>query len=95
MDNYNCVQLFTYDAALPYLFKKPNCTKYYFIYSLGSVTDQNDLIKDMNNTGFIIYSGQTDNWGIPPQKKLPLVNTHINSNFKEVVKILKWKVKFR
>ena len=47
LNNYDCIQLFTNDAALPYLFKKPNCSKYYFIYSLGSVEDQNDLIKNM------------------------------------------------
>ena len=76
LENYNCIQLFTYDAALPYLLKKPNCTKYYFIYSLGSISDQNYLIKNMNNTGLVIYSGQTDNWGISPQKKLTIVNNY-------------------
>ena len=95
LDNYNCVQLFTYDAALPYLFKKPSCTKYYFIYSLGSVDDQIDLINNMNNTSLIIYSGETDYWGISPKKKLPLVDSYINANFQEVTKILKWDIKFK
>ena len=95
LENYNCIQLFTYDAALPYLLKKPNCTKYYFIYSLGSVSDQNYLIRNMNNTGLVIYSGQTDNWGISPQKKLTIVNNYINSEFSKTQKILDWKIKFR
>ena len=95
LENYNCIQLFTYDAALPYLLKKPNCTKYYFIYSLGSVTDQNELIKNMDNTDLVIYSGQTDNWGISPQKKLTIVNNYINSEFSKTQKILDWKIKFR
>ena len=95
LNNYDCIQLFTNDAALPYLFKKPNCSKYYFIYSLGSVEDQNDLIKNMKNTNLVIYSGQTDNWGISPQKKLTIVNNYINSNFSKTKKILDWELKFK
>ena len=95
LENYDCIQLFTYDAALPYLLKKPNCTKYYFIYSLGSVNDQNDLIKNMNDTSLVIYSGQTDNWGTSPQKKLTIVNNYINSEFSKTKKILDWKIKLR
>ena len=95
LDNYDCIQLFTNDSALPYLLKKPNCSKYYFIYSLGSVADQNDLIRNMNNTEFIIYSGQTDNWGISPQKKLTIVNNYINSEFLNTKKILDWEIKYK
>ena len=93
---YNCIQLFTNDAALLYLLKKPNCSKYYFIYSLGSVEEQKSLIREIKDTKLVIYRGQTDHWGyLPTQKKLPLVNNYINSNFPEVVKILKWEVKFK
>ena len=95
LSNYDCVQLFTNDAALPYLFKKSNCSKYYFIYSLGSVENQNDLIRNMSNTKLIVYSGQTDNWGIPPQKKLTIVNNYINLQFSETKKILDWELRFR
>jgi len=95
LNNYDCIQLFTNDAALPYLFKKPNCSKYYFIYSLGSQKDQNDLIRNMSNTELIIYSGQTDNWGISPQKKLTIVNNYINSEFLKTEKILNWEIKFK
>ena len=93
--NYQCLQLFTYDAALPYLLKKPNCSRYYFIYSVGSLKDQKNLIEEMKNTKLVIYSGQTDNWGFKPQKKLPLVDNYINSNFLDNIKILNWEVKIR
>ena len=93
--NYQCLQLFTYDAALPYLLKKPNCSRYYFIYSVGSLKDQKNLIEEMKNTKLAIYSGQTDNWGFKPQKKLPLVDNYINSNFLDNIKILNWEVKIR
>ena len=95
MNDYNCIQLFTNDAALPYLFKKPNCSKYYFIYSLGSVEDQNKLVKYMKSTDVVVYTGQTDNWGISPQKKLTIVNNYINSEFLKNKKILEWELKFR
>jgi len=93
--NYDCVQLFTYDAALPYLLKKPNCTKYYFLYSLGSAYEQKDLIKNMNNTDLVIYIGQTDNWGLSPQKKLTIVDNYIKSEFLKSKKISDWEIKFR
>ena len=95
LNDYNCIQLFTNDAALPYLFKKPNCSKYYFIYSLGSVEDQNKLVKYMKSTDVVVYTGQTDNWGISPQKKLTIVNNYINSEFLKTKKILEWELKFR
>ena len=95
LDDYNCIQLFTNDSALPYLLKKPNCSKYYFIYSLGSEADQKNLIRNMNNIEIIIYSGQTDNWGISPQKKLTIVNNYINSEFLKTKKILDWEIKLK
>ena len=93
--DYQCLQLFTYDAALPYLLKKPSCSRYYFIYSVGSLKNQKNLIEEMKNTKLVIYSGQTDNWGFKPKKKLPLVDNYINSNFLNNIKILDWEVKIR
>jgi len=93
--NYNCLQLFTYDSALPYLLKKPNCSRYYVLYSLGSPKEQNYLIEEMQNTKLVIYTGQTDHWGYPPKKKFPLVDNYINSNFQKSIKILSWEIKFK
>ena len=52
-------------------------------------------IRNMSNTKLIVYSGQTDNWGIPPQKKLTIVNNYINLQFSETKKILDWELRFR
>ena len=95
VEKYDCIQLFTYDAALPYLVKKPNCSSYYFIFSMGSLKDQNELIESLTNVKFIIYSGQTDNWGFSPQKKLSQVDKYINLNFLNRKKILDWEIKFK
>lgn len=94
-EKFNCVQVFTYDAALPYLIKKPNCSPYYFIFSMGSQQDQKRLIESLENVEFIIYSGQNDNWGFSPQKKLSQVDKYINSNFLNSKKILDWEIKYR
>jgi len=92
---YKCLQLFTYDAALIYLLKIPNCSIYYFTYSLGSIDEQNKLINVMKEINLIIYSGQTDNWGIPPQIKLTTVNNYIKSTFKYQKKILDWEIRYK
>ena len=95
ISKYECIQLFTYDAALPYILQKPNCSKYYFIYSLGSIEDQKALIEDLRNIEFVIYRGQTDNWGLSPQKKLTIVDKYINLNFINSKEILNWEIKYR
>ena len=77
----NCVQLFTYDAALLYLLRKPSCTKYYYIYSVGSLSNQKKLIKEIEKTtSYIILRGETDNWD-HIEEKYNLVNSYILENF--------------
>ena len=95
LKNQNCIQLFTYDAALPYLLKKKNCSKYYFIYSMGSIKHQKEYIENLNEINVIIYRGQTDNWGLIPQEKLYLVDEFINSRYSESIKIYDWEIKFK
>ena len=96
VENYKCVQLFTNDSALLYLLRKPNCGRYYVLYQFrGSLKEQNLMIEEMKDTNVVIYSGQTDDWGILPKKKLPLVDEYINSNFLQTIKLLSWEVKFR
>ena len=81
--NENCIQLFTNDAALLYLLKKPNCTRYYFVYSIGSISNQEKMINEMTNTNLIILNGKTDNWDMPLSIKYPLVFNFINKNYTE------------
>ncbi len=95
LGNYNCIQLFTYDAALPYLLKKPNCTKYYYIYSVGTLDMENKMINEMKSTNIIIYSGETDNWGVSPKEKLPIVDAFVKSNYPNKLNILNWEIKFK
>ena len=49
----------------------------------------------MKDVNFVIYSGQTDNWGFLPQKKLTIVNKYINSEFLKNDKILDWEIRYK
>ena len=88
----DCVQLYTNDVGILYLLRKKNCTKYYFVWSVGSSDTQLDMIKEMNNTNFIISNGKTDNWDVPLNKKLYLIDEYINKNFEEVTDISGFKI---
>jgi hypothetical protein len=93
IENEKCIQLYTNDAALLYLLKKPNCTKYYFVWIIGSKKNQIDLIDKLNNTNLIIKNGTIDKnmalykWGIPLDIKYPLLSDYINENFKNELMI--------
>jgi len=50
------------------------------------------MIKEMNNTNFIISNGKTDNWDVPLNKKLYLIDEYINKNFEEVTDISGFKI---
>ena len=81
INNEKCIQLYTNDAALLYLLRKPNCTKFYFVWSIGSKKNQLMMISELQNTNFIITNGSTDNWGIPLNTKYPLIKAYIDQNF--------------
>ena len=42
-----CVQIFTYDVAIPYLLKKPSCNKYFFLWNIGNKKNQNLFIESI------------------------------------------------
>ena len=96
-----CIQLYTNDAALLYLLKKPNCTKYFYVWIIGSKKNQLDLIDKLNSTNLIIKNGTIDQkmilhkWGIPLDIKYPLLTDYINKNFKKELTIGNRKILIR
>lgn len=96
-----CIQLYTNDAALLYLLKKPNCTKYFYIHIVGSKKNQIDLTSKLNTTNFIIGNGTIDKmmmlhkWAIPLDIKYPLLSNYINLNFKNELIIGDRKIFFK
>ena len=93
--NESCIQLFTNDVALYYLLKKPSCSKFYFIWGLGSKNNQNLFINDLHNVNVVIRNGFTDHWDIPLKIKYPIVDNYINNNFKTIVKTSSREIRFR
>ena len=59
----NCVQQFTDDNAIPYLVKKPTCTKYYVNAHIIQDWTEDNFIKELRSTApkYIVYSSKI-NW---------------------------------
>jgi len=90
LQDKKCIQLFSHDAALHYLLKKKSCTKYYLIWSVGSIPDQKNFINELNNTEIIISGGVKFNWLAPLEERLFLVNAYIEENFEKIETIEDW-----
>ena len=92
VEQYDCIQLFSNDAALLYLLKKKNCTKYYFIWSVGSSNNQKKLVNGLKKTKLIISKGPLFDYDFAISKKLPIVNSYIDQNFYIDQKIHDWEI---
>ena len=55
--NSDCIQIFTFDLALPYLLKKPSCTKYFASWLASPTNNQKDYILNIEKIkpNFILY----------------------------------------
>ena len=96
LKNENCIDLYTYDSPLLYLLKKPSCSRYSFLWSLGSENNQKKFINTLMNTNAIISNGKTDDWGlIPFNLKYPILDKYINDNFTNEINIGSRKIKFK
>ena len=82
-----CIQLFTNDSALLYLLKKPSCSKFYFVFSIGSIKNQNIFIKELKKANFIVLNGRTDNWVFDLKVKYPNIISFIEKNYEDYKKI--------
>ena len=92
MSKNNCIQLFTNDVGLLYLLRAKSCTKYYFVWSVGSKDNQIKMIEDLQNANLIISNGKADNWELPLKDKLYLVNQYIQENYSEIANISGFKL---
>ena len=88
--NSYCVQIFTFDLALPYLLKKPSCTKYFSSWLASPIDRQKDYILNINKIKpiFILYQSKGKNFDLtykpePPEvfERLTLVNSYILDNY--------------
>ena len=56
-DQYECIQLFSNDAAFNYLLRKKSCTKYYFVWSATPNKVQQKFINELSSAKLIIKGG--------------------------------------
>jgi len=92
-----CVLIFTYDAAIPYLLKKPSCNKYYFVWNIGNKKNQNLFIKSIENRkpNFILLGGDYKNpitIGLEPHERLPIIHNFIINNYLLDENVLDWRI---
>jgi len=80
-----CFQNFTEDLSIPYLIKKPTCTKYLASWLASGKTLELDYIKmlKIKKPKYILYSSPTFSFdNLNTQKRLKYVNEYIIHNYK-------------
>ena len=82
-----CIENITYDDAIPYLLKKPSCTKYWASWLASPVIVQKDYINEIKKIQpkYILYYPDDrklfDGLGI--YERIELVNSYVLSNYKK------------
>lgn len=91
--NDKCVYSFTNEIALPYLLKKPTCTKYFINYISSPQETQKQIILDLINKrpNYIIYKSGLDLYGDSPER-LKQVNEFIVNNYNKDIIFLEWEI---
>ena len=97
-----CVQIFTYDVAIPYLLKKPSCNKYFFLWNIGNKKNQNLFIESIENRKpnfILLLDGRSEKLNyekIPtffsPSKMLPIIHNFIMENYYLNENVLHWNI---
>ena len=90
--NHSCIQIFSNDAILNYLLRKKSCTKYYFVWSAASKSNQNQFIKELSDTDIIIEGGRKDSWDYPLKIKIHHVFKHIVKNYELIDSFDNWNI---
>ena len=91
--NDECVQIFNYDAAIPYLVKKHSCTKYFFIWAIGSKANQLKFIEELkiSKPNYILLHGPQDFYGgISAPERLPYAYKYILDNYSKYEQMYEW-----
>lgn len=86
-----CVQIFTNEAAIPYLLDKPTCSKFYSMWISSKKESQEKFISELmiSKPKIILYSSKKDIYG-GTDKKLPDVLSFIEQNYSLHSNFLDW-----
>lgn len=88
-----CVYVFTNELAIPYLLKKPTCSKHFINYISSPVFIQKEIIKDLKNKKpqYILYKSRLDLYE-DSAIRLKYVNEFIKKNYSIFSNYLNWEV---
>ena len=80
-----CVTNISYDDAIPYLLKKPSCTKYWTVWSASPIAIQRDYINEIKKIQpkYILYDPSDHFDGLKIYERIELVDSYILSNYKK------------
>ena len=84
--NNDCIENITFDDAIPYLLKKPSCTKYWASWLTSPIALQKDYINLLkkNQPKYILYfSADHEFDGIGIYERIELVNSYVLTNYKK------------
>ena len=76
-----------FNSMLNFQLKKPNSTKFYFFWSIGSEKNQKILINNSKNIKYAVSNGNTDQWSQPIEIKNPILYNYIDKKFQIINKI--------
>ena len=81
--NENCIANLSFDLSIIYLLKKKSCTKFIAPYLASGVKNENVLIQELKNKKpkYILYDSPFSFDGIPPKKRLPVLNNFIEKYY--------------
>ena len=87
----DCIQIFTDEAALPYLIKKKTCTKYYVMMTSSPREIQLDFINELKQSKpkIILYKSEKFEYE-PISSRIKLVDNFINKNYVLYKKFKYW-----
>ena len=82
VEDEKCVQIFTNETAIPYLLKKPTCTKFYLMAFSATNKNQKLFIKQLEITQprFILFHSEIDPYE-DTHYSMPFVLNYINTNY--------------
>jgi hypothetical protein len=88
-----CVMTFTNEVAIPYLLKKPTCSKYYLLYLATPLKIQKSIAKDLSDKSpvFILYRSDIDVYG-HVGKRLKLLDEFIRTEYDFFEKFKHWEI---
>ena len=72
--------------------EESSCTKYYFVWSAASKSNQSQFINELSNSDIIIEGGTKNNWDYPLKLKVNYVHKHIIKNYELIESFDNWNI---